>query len=150
VAFDDLGTSASLGRDRRFAPDEALAEIDRVTRRLRPGLYWEVLQAGTLAIFMVATLLVRHAYPRHATRFLIASLVVLAVVGVLVHWRRRAVDRGSERRNRIVGWLFIPLYLAAGAVLGSLGSHEMSPLVIAIATLPALPLLGSAMWALRR
>jgi hypothetical protein len=144
------GSAAPAGSAHQSAA-AAWADIGRVTRRARTGVYWQAGQWLLVALFLVASLLVQHAYPRYTRWFLIGSVAVLVVAAVLLHWRSRAVDRGSARRDKVAGWWFIGLYAAAGFLLSQgWPAPHLSPGVVAIAVAPAVPALLAAAWVLRR
>ena len=120
-------------------PRAALSEIDRVDRRVRRDRWWPVAAALTMAAFTAAFYIGLTAFPGSADDFVLPGVLVVMAILMLITFRRRVVDRGDHRREERTIWASIGLAVVTIVLNRFVVPDGLTPWVVLVGLLPALP-----------
>jgi hypothetical protein len=139
-------------RDSTFAASAAIATIERTTRKVRAITRRDAWMMVAAAALLVGVLLAQHLAPDAGwwTAAIAVGLIAVGVSRALRSWRpRQVVGRGAANRDVLAYGAAIVLYTPIWLIMAT-APRGISIQVLALAAVPALPLLAGAIWGLRR
>lgn len=120
---------------------DALAEVERVRRRIRSRRWWHVASGLVTAVFLTAYYIAMAAWPEQADDFVLPAMGAVFVILLLMQWRMRAVPREAARLEENTVWVSLGLALVTIALNAFVLPEGLSVWIILTGVLPALPFL---------
>jgi hypothetical protein len=130
-------------------PRAAADEIARVSRQVHRSRWWHVAAALVMAVFLAAFYTLTTAYPEASSAYAIVALIVCSAMLAFIGWRRRAVDREARKLEEPAIWASLALAGLTIVLKFFLEPEGLTPLVVVMGLLPALPFLALA-WRIAR
>jgi hypothetical protein len=130
-------------------PEAAAAEMARVDGKVRRSRWWHVTGAVIMAVFTFAFYTTTTAWPETIWTFGLPTLLVTSAMLAFVGWRRRAIDRTARRLEEPAVWASLGLAVVTITLKFFLRPEGLTPLVIVMGALPAIPFVVVA-WRIAR
>lgn len=123
---------------------EALAEVDRVRRRIRSRRWWHVASGLVTAVFLTVYYIAMAAWPDQVDVFVLPAMAVVFAILLLIQWRMRAVPREAARLEENTVWVSLGLALVTIGLNSFVLPEGLSVWIVLTGVLPALPFLYMA------
>lgn len=130
-------------------PRTAAEEITRVSQRVHRTRWWGVAAALVMALFLAAFYTLTTAYPQATSAYVLPAVILCVGLLAFISWRRRAVHSTARRLEEPTVWASLGLAAVTIALKFFFEPQGLTPWVVLMGMLPALPFLVLA-WRIAR